>query len=56
MRYISNVVKGEIINIGIVMSIPSSGEVKYQILTPKNSKFKAILNSKVDEKTYKLSH
>lgn len=56
IRYISNVVKGEIINIGIVMNIPSSGEVKYQILTPKNSKFKAILNSKVDEKTYKLGH
>lgn len=38
------------------MNIFLSGEVKYQILILKNSKFKVILNLKVDEKIYKLGY
>ncbi len=56
VRYLSDVTKGEIINIGILMNIPETGELKYQFLGPKNSKFKFFWHSKVDEKSYKLGY
>lgn len=56
VRYLSDVTKGEIINIGILMNIPETGELKYLFLGPKNSKFKSVWHSKVDEKSYKLGY
>ena len=56
IRYLSDVVKGEILNVGIIINIPETGEIRYRILKPNNSKLKSFWHSKVDEKTYKTGH
>jgi len=56
IRYLSDVVKGEILNVGIIINIPETGEIRYRILKPNNNKLKSFWRSKVDEKTYKTGH
>ncbi|MEQ7071780.1 DUF3037 domain-containing protein [Enterococcus avium] len=56
IRYLSDIVKGEIVNVGVILNVPETGEIRYRILKPKNSKLKSVWHSKIDEKTYKTGH
>lgn len=56
VRYLPNVIKGELINIGIIMNVPYTGEIHYMIINPDNSKFRAVWNNSIDKKTYKLGY
>lgn len=54
IRYVSNEVKGEILNVGLVMNIPETGEILYKIIEENNSKLKAILVNQIDKKVYRF--
>ncbi|UDM74008.1 DUF3037 domain-containing protein [Vagococcus fluvialis] len=56
IRYISDVIKGEIINVGILMNVPETGEIRFQTLNHKNSKLKISSYSQLDIKTYKVGN
>jgi hypothetical protein len=54
VRYVSDEIKGEILNVGLVMNIPETGEMLFKIIQENNSKLKAILVNQVDKKVYRF--
>ena len=54
IRYVSDEIKGEILNVGLVMNIPETGEMLFKIIQENNSKLKAILVNQVDKKVYRF--
>ena len=53
VRYVADVIKGEILSVGLVMHVPMTGEFKFQILKENNSKLKSTFLSDLDKKIYK---
>lgn len=52
IRYISNSIRGEILNVGVIMNTPSKGEFCYKILSPNNTKIKALFENKIEKKVF----
>lgn len=46
--------RGEVLNVGLMLHDPDSGDVKYQILDSMNEKLKSILANEVLQETYKV--
>jgi hypothetical protein len=55
IQYTPDRIKGEVINIGLIIHNPESGELKYQVLDPENSKIKGISDSEVILESYKIN-
>lgn len=53
VRYVADVIKGELLNVGIVMNVPSEGKLLHFVLKETNSKFKSALLTDLDRKIYK---
>lgn len=53
IRYVADVVKGEILNVGLIMNIPSTGEMKFKLIGENNTKLKTILVNNLEKKIYK---
>ncbi|MCA9765431.1 MAG: DUF3037 domain-containing protein [Carnobacterium sp.] len=53
VRYVADVVKGEILNVGLIMNTPSTGEVTFKLIGEKNTKLKTILVNPLEKKIYK---
>lgn len=53
VRYISDVIKGELLNVGVILNVPEDGVMKYKFIAEKNTKLKSILISKVEKESYK---
>lgn len=56
IRYVADVVRGEILNVGLVMNIPNEGILNFYLLSENNSKLKSAFNSYIDKKNYKLGY
>lgn len=52
IRYVSDIIKGEILNVGLIMNIPENGVIKYRIITGNNMKLKTILENEIERKIY----
>lgn len=53
INYHSNVIRGELLNVGIVVSMPETGEFIVEFLSESNSKLKSIVINKNDKLVYK---
>lgn len=47
-------IKGELLNVGVILNMPDDGVVKYKFISENNSKLKSILTSKIEKDTYKF--
>ncbi|PHE61841.1 hypothetical protein COF68_15540 [Bacillus toyonensis] len=54
IRYMPSELRGEVLNVGLMLHDPDSGDVKYQILDSMNEKLRAILANEVLQETYKV--
>lgn len=53
VSYYSDVIRGEILNVGMIVSIPEAGEISSIFLSDINSKLKSIITNKHDKDIYK---
>lgn len=54
IRFMPDKIRGEILNIGLIMHSPENGELKYQILDAQNDKLRSLLPNDVEFTTYKV--
>jgi Protein of unknown function (DUF3037) len=55
IQYYPSTLKGEIINVGVILHQPDSGDLKYHILDHNNIKLKGILSNPVRKEAYKVT-
>lgn len=53
ISYVSDIIRGEILNVGLMINIPENGELKFILLSEGNSKLKSLITSKRDKDIYK---
>ncbi|MGE7937352.1 DUF3037 domain-containing protein [Bacillus paramycoides] len=54
IRYMPSTIRGEVLNVGLMLHNPESGELKYQILDSNNTKLKCLLANDVQLETYRV--
>lgn len=55
IQFMPNKLRGEIINVGLLLHQPEDGKLKYKLIQENNPKIKSLLNNNVLNASYKLS-
>lgn len=53
VSYFSDIIKGEILNVGLMINTPKNGELNFTLLSEGNSKLKSLITNKRDKEIYK---